>query len=105
MKRLVAVGESHQGEIDELGELDLDMPRGADQDSRPPADESGQKSKPNGPPPPPEPRARDLKAEAKSIRHLMTHAPKNPYCDACQRAKMENVKSFRQARLSPRQRV
>ena len=25
----------------------------------------------------------------------MTHLPKNPYCDACQRAKMVNVKSFR----------
>jgi hypothetical protein len=34
---------------------------------------------------------RDLKAEAKSLRHLMTHLPKNPYCDSCQRAKMVNV--------------
>ena len=38
---------------------------------------------------------RDLRAEAKSLKHLMTHLPKNPYCDACQRAKMVNVKSFR----------
>jgi len=34
---------------------------------------------------------RDLKAEAKSLRHLMTHLQKNPYCDSCQRAKMVNV--------------
>ena len=26
----------------------------------------------------------------------MTHLPKNPYCDAYQRAKMENVKPYRQ---------
>ena len=26
----------------------------------------------------------------------MTHLPKNPYCDACQRAKMENVKPYHQ---------
>ena len=38
---------------------------------------------------------RDLRAEAKSLKRLMTHLPKNPYCDACQRAKMVNVKSFR----------
>ena len=31
-----------------------------------------------------------------SIRHLMIHLPKNPYCDACQRAKTENIKSYRQ---------
>ena len=28
-----------------------------------------------------------LKLEAQSIRHLMCHYPKNPYCDACNRAK------------------
>ena len=32
--------------------------------------------------------AEALKAEAKSINHLLTHMPKNPYCDACMRAKM-----------------
>ena len=31
---------------------------------------------------------RDLKAEAKSLKHLMTHMPKNPHCSSCQRAKM-----------------
>ena len=31
---------------------------------------------------------RDLWRESKSIRHLMTHLPKNPYCAACYRAKM-----------------
>ena len=32
---------------------------------------------------------RDLKVEALSIGHLMTHNPKNPYCSSCQRAKMQ----------------
>ena len=32
---------------------------------------------------------RNLKAEAISLRHLMTHMPKNPWCPACQRAKMQ----------------
>ena len=32
---------------------------------------------------------RDLKAEAKSRKHLMTHEPKNPHCAACQQAKMQ----------------
>ena len=98
---LIGLGDFSREEKDlivqnaKVGKLDLDMPREAGQGSQPPA-EPGQRSKPNGPPPPPKPPARDLKAEAKSIRHLMTHLPKNPYCDACQRAKMENVKSFRQ---------
>ena len=38
---------------------------------------------------------RDLKMEAKSLSHLLTHLPKNPHCEICQRAKMENVKSYR----------
>ena len=38
---------------------------------------------------------RDLKAEAKSIEHMMTHLPKNPHCSVCSRAKMENVKTHR----------
>lgn len=29
-----------------------------------------------------------MKEEAKSIRHMPTHVPKNPFCDVCQRAKM-----------------
>ena len=32
---------------------------------------------------------RDLKAEAASIAHLMTHMPNNPHCPACQRAKIQ----------------
>ena len=42
------------------------------------------------PPPPPvgEKSPRDLKAEATSITHLLTHTPRNPYCEACKRAKM-----------------
>ena len=31
---------------------------------------------------------RDLKAEAMSLRHLMTHEPKNKWCPICRRAKM-----------------
>ena len=36
---------------------------------------------------------RDLKAEAVSVKHLLTHLPKNPFCETCVRAKMENAKS------------
>jgi hypothetical protein len=35
---------------------------------------------------------RDLKAEALTLKHMLTHLPKNPHCVVCQRAKMENVK-------------
>ena len=31
---------------------------------------------------------RDLREEAVSIAHLMTHYPKNPFCKACQRARL-----------------
>ena len=31
---------------------------------------------------------KELKEEAKSIRHMLTHIPKNPFCDICTRAKM-----------------
>ena len=30
-----------------------------------------------------------LKAEATSLRHLLNHMPKNPYCASCQRSKMQ----------------
>ena len=39
--------------------------------------------------------AEDWKADAITLRHLMTHLPKNPYCPHCQRAKMENVRLYR----------
>ena len=39
---------------------------------------------------------RDLKAEAKSPHHLLTHMPMNPYCEACQRAKMQRAPARRQ---------
>ena len=32
---------------------------------------------------------RTLRAEATSLKHLMTHLPSNPYCRACQVAKMK----------------
>ena len=31
---------------------------------------------------------KELREEAKSIRHMLTHIPKNPFCDICTRAKM-----------------
>ena len=34
----------------------------------------------------------EWRADAKTLRHMLTHLPKNPYCPHCQRAKMENVK-------------
>ena len=36
--------------------------------------------------------AEDWKADALTLRHMMTHLPKNPFC---QRAKMENVRLYR----------
>ena len=65
--------------------------------SRAPAAKAKSKAKANAKARPSVPlrEERDLRAEAKSLKHLMTHLPKNPYCDACQRAKMVNVKSFR----------
>ena len=38
-----------------------------------------------------------LKIEAEHISHLLTHRYKNPYCDACVRAKMKHFKTFRGA--------
>ena len=35
-----------------------------------------------------------LKAEAKSKRHMLTHAPKNPYCDVCTKAKMHKQPGY-----------
>ena len=37
----------------------------------------------------PEESVRDLKPEAISVTHLMTHTPKKPYCAACQRSKVQ----------------
>ena len=39
-------------------------------------------------------RIENLKKEAKSAAHLMTHLPKNPFCDVCQRAKMYKPPSY-----------
>ena len=51
-------------------------------------------------PPPPAPPAgdarpakRDLKAEAESLEHKLSHIPKNIHCDTCMRSKMKNAKS------------
>ena len=35
-----------------------------------------------------ESKADELKREARSVEHQLTHTPKNPYCDVCARAKM-----------------
>ena len=32
---------------------------------------------------------RKLREEARSIRHALTHLPKNPYCGACRQGKMK----------------
>jgi len=45
---------------------------------------------------------RDLKAEAVSIEHLMTHLPKNPHCTSCQRSKMQRKPCRRGAGLGKR---
>ena len=54
-------------------------------------------------PPPPEPvedeaerkKRRDLRAEAKSTRHLLTHKPFNPYCPGCLSGKMREKQHFK----------
>jgi hypothetical protein len=43
---------------------------------------------------------RDLRAEALSIRHLLTHQPKNKYCKACTRCKMQRTPCKRGASSS-----
>ena len=35
-----------------------------------------------------------LREEAKSLDHLVTHIPKNPFCPACQRAKMQTKGNY-----------
>ena len=40
---------------------------------------------------------RNLRMEAKSLHHLLTHRPHNPYCDACNRGKMRDRKRFKGA--------
>jgi hypothetical protein len=41
----------------------------------------------------PEPK-RDLKAEAKTLEHLLDHKVKNPHCDSCNRSTMKNKRSM-----------
>jgi len=43
---------------------------------------------------------RDLVAEASSLKHLITHHPKNPHCPVCQRAKLTS-RPCRRQRLDP----
>ena len=44
----------------------------------------------------------DWKKEATSLRHLMTHFPKNKYCLACQMAKMEHKRHPRKVSKPPK---
>ena len=37
---------------------------------------------------------RNLREGAQSILHLMNHKPRNPYCEACVRAKMTQVRTY-----------
>ena len=54
----------------------------------------------DGPDPDGEGKGQSNSAEdAKSLRHLLTHLPKNPHCDACMRAKM--VKKHARRRHAP----
>ena len=38
---------------------------------------------------------RDHRAEARSTVHLCTHKPRNPYCEACVRAKMRQKRRYK----------
>ena len=38
---------------------------------------------------------RNLKLDVMSLEHLMTHFPKNPWCDACQRSRMQQAPAKR----------
>ena len=40
------------------------------------------------PPPAPHKEPRDLKAKARSLRHMLTHAEYNEHCEACRLAKL-----------------
>ena len=89
-----------EGRTDDEGEV----PSSA---SRPPGGEAGipdEGAKPETIPPPPESpggseakRGRSveaLKKEAKSAKHLLTHIPKNPYCEICKQAKMYKIPGY-----------
>lgn len=42
-----------------------------------------------------------LRSEAKSKGHLLTHVPKNPYCNTCTKAKMQKPPKQGLPRLMP----
>ena len=94
-------GIVEEGRTDDEGEA----PSSA---SRPPGGEASipdEAPEPEPPlPPPPDPpggseakRSRSveaLKKEAKSAKHLLTHIPKNPYCEVCKQAKMYKIPGY-----------
>ena len=43
----------------------------------------------------------DKMAEALTVKHLMTHVPKNPWCPSCQRAKPQRKPCKRNAHVGP----
>ena len=47
------------------------------------------------PPPPEVQERRNLRAEAMSLTHLLTHSVHNPYCDACVKAKLKRIPTRR----------
>ena len=101
-------GLVEEGRTDDEGEA----PSSA---SRPLEGEAGvpdEGAEPKPVPPPPEPpggsevkRSRSveaLKKEAKSAKHLLTHIPKNPYCEVCEQAKMYKTQAQEPPSLKPK---
>ena len=79
-------GKDKGPEVSRLPEGVADVPDGPPPEPAPPG----------GSDPPPDTKGIEaLKKEAKSIHHLMTHIPKNPFCDVCKRAKMYKPPSYK----------
>ena len=97
------------GEIEIVGDEPVDMPQPPPETEMPEDDEASRKV---GPPTEAKSKGssssvhdegsdfqrslgeKALRDEATSIQHMLTHIPKNPYCDICQRAKMFKPPSY-----------
>ena len=44
-----------------------------------------------------------LRAQAVSLQHLLTHLPKNPFCEACLRSKLNKVPARKIAKVAEEQ--